>query len=89
MTKKTGFAALTASTQYFLDTCPAVLSWTTIARGVQFARDTDVDGIDNLYIADLVTFEYDPTVEVSLIPQGVDFSEDGAISEYVPEIESS
>jgi hypothetical protein len=53
-----GHATLTATTQYFLDSCPAVQSWTT--------------SIDEA----TVTFVYDETVEVFMVPHGVEFSDD-------------
>ena len=33
MKTETGYAKLTATTQYFLDTCPAVIDWTPSADG--------------------------------------------------------
>lgn len=51
-----GFAKLTASTQYFLDTCDAVANWTAIGD-------------------DYCEFEYDDTIEVSLVPPGVYFDD--------------
>lgn len=53
-----GHATLTATTQYFLDSCPAVRSWT---RSVDEAT---------------ATFVYDETVEVFMVPYGVEFSGD-------------
>lgn len=53
--RQTGTAKLTATTQYFLDTCPAVISWTPSEDG------------------ETATFEYDDTIEVPIVPAGVEF----------------
>ena len=54
-----GNAKLTATTQYFLDTCEAVKSWTPNADETA------------------CTFIYDETVEVAVVPDGVEFADDG------------
>lgn len=58
-----GHAKLTPATQYFLDTCPAVVSWGHC--------EDKTDGHDP---DECCQFEYDETVEVSLVPDGVDFA---------------
>ena len=41
---KTGYAKLTATTQHFLDTCPAVVSWTHQGDScASFVYDGSVD----------------------------------------------
>ncbi len=53
-----GNAKLTATTQQFLNTCPAVKSWTPSAD------------------EETATFLYDETVEVAIVLEDVDFSDD-------------
>lgn len=64
-----GNAKLTATTQHFLDTCPAVKSWTPSADETT------------------ATFLYDETVEVGIVPDGVEFSDDAIESESEEDIE--
>src|SRR5258708_5729231 len=59
-TMRTGSAKLTATTHHFLDTCPAVKSWTPSAD-----EKTAI-------------FLYDESVEVVMVPAGVDFSDNAA-----------
>ncbi len=51
-----GYAKLTSLTQHFLNTCPAVLSWTSTAD------------------ENWAEFDFDPAVEIGIIPPHVYFT---------------
>lgn len=62
---ETGIARLTSTTQYFLDTCPAVKSW----------RKATADEFDTQFdpTVEYVAFDYDTEIEVPVVPAGVYF----------------